>query len=105
VLHNLLANAIGYTHHGRLLLGCRRFGAEVRIEVWDTGIGIPREKLEAVFEDFFQLGNPERQRAKGFGLGLAIVRRTALLLNHRLQVRSWPDQGSVFAIVVPRAGA
>jgi PAS domain S-box-containing protein len=103
VLRNLLTNAIGYTHRGRLLLGCRRCGDEVRIEVWDTGIGIPGEKLDAVFEDFFQLGNPERQRSKGFGLGLAIVRRTATLLNHRLLVRSWPDRGSVFAIVVPRA--
>ena len=102
-LRGLLDNAISYTRQGRLLLGCRRCGDTVRIEVWDTGIGIPTEQLDAVFEDFFQLDNPERQRAKGFGLGLAIVRRTATLLNHRLWVRSWLDRGSMFAISVPRA--
>ncbi len=102
-LRGLLDNAISYTRQGRLLLGCRRCGTMVRIEVWDTGIGIPTEQLDAVFEDFFQLDNPERQRAKGFGLGLAIVRRTAALLNHRLWVRSWLDRGSMFAISVPNA--
>jgi len=104
MLRNLLNNAIRYTARGTVLVGCRRRGADVAIEVWDTGIGIPAEKLEVVFEDFFQIGNPERHRSKGFGLGLSIVRRTARLLGHRVTVRSWPGDGSVFAVVVPRAG-
>jgi signal transduction histidine kinase len=100
---NLIANAVRYTERGRVLVGCRRRGDTVRIEVWDTGIGIASDKFGDVFDDFVQLGNQERDRTKGLGLGLAIVRRTAILLRHRVLVRSQPGRGSVFAVVLPRA--
>jgi CheY-like chemotaxis protein len=71
--------------------------------VIDTGVGIPPEKQEAVFEDFFQIGNPERDRAQGLGLGLPIVARTARLLGHPVAVRSRPGHGSVFSVTLPLA--
>ena len=87
--------------HGEVLLGCRRRGNKLRIEVWDTGIGIPEEQLQAIFEEFHQLDNPARERSKGLGLGLAIVQRLADLLGHAVDVRSRPGKGSVFAVEVP----
>jgi signal transduction histidine kinase/CheY-like chemotaxis protein len=105
ILMNLVSNAIHYTEHGGIVIGCRRRGNLLRIEVWDSGIGIPRDKLREIFQEFFQLANPERDRSKGLGLGLAIVERLARLLNHRLNVASTPGKGSVFAIEVPRAVA
>ncbi len=101
ILRNLLSNALKYTRAGRVLVGCRRRGDALAIEVWDTGIGIPAEDLPAVFEEYRQLDNAARERAKGLGLGLAIVRRLADLLGHRLRVRSEPGRGSVFSIEVP----
>jgi signal transduction histidine kinase len=101
IIRNLLSNAIRYTEQGGILLGCRRQGAMWQICVVDTGIGIPGDKQERVFEEFFQVGNPERDRAKGLGLGLAIVIRLARLLRHRISLRSTPGQGSVFAVSVP----
>jgi len=98
ILRNLVANAIRYTERGRVLIGCRRRADGVRIEVWDTGIGIPADKLEAIFEEFYQLGNPERDRTRGLGLGLAIVDRVAKLLGHAVEVRSQPGKGSMFAV-------
>ncbi len=103
ILRNLLHNALRYTERGRILVGCRRDGARVRIEVWDTGMGIPADKLDQVFEDFYQLGNPERDQTNGLGLGLAIVRRVARLLGHEVAVRSWPGRGTVFTVTVPLA--
>ncbi|MGE5475584.1 MAG: ATP-binding protein [Bacteroidales bacterium] len=100
---NLIANAIRYTADGRVVVGCRRQGGFLRIEVWDTGIGIPADQLQAVFEDFYQIGNPERDRAKGLGLGLSVVQRTAQLLGHRITVLSRPGRGSMFAVTVPLA--
>lgn len=105
ILRNLVANAIRYTERGRVLVGCRRRGDQVRIEVWDTGIGIPGDKLDAVFEEFYQLGNPERDRTRGLGLGLAVVDRVAKLLGHPIEVRSEVAKGSVFAVTVPSADA
>jgi|AGTN01.1.fsa_nt_gi PAS domain S-box len=106
VLSNLVANAVRYTESGRILVGCRRVdGARLRIEVWDTGLGIPGDKLGEIFEEFRQLGNPERRRDKGTGLGLSIVKRIAGLLDHPLVVRSVPGRGSVFAVTLPVAGA
>lgn len=99
VLHNLVGNAVKYTARGGVLIGCRRGGDKVRIEVVDTGIGIPPEKLGFVFAEFEQLD----ATADGFGLGLAIVQRTAELLGHPLTVRSEPGKGSRFGIEVPRA--
>jgi two-component system CheB/CheR fusion protein len=98
---NLVSNAIKYTETGRVLLGCRRCDGKLRIEVWDTGIGIPSEELSAIFEEFHQLDNPARERGKGVGLGLAIVQRLADLLGHAVDVRSRPGKGSVFSIEVP----
>ncbi len=103
MIRNLLSNAVKYTDNGKILLGCRRRGDKLRIEVWDTGIGIPEEQLQAIFGEFHQLDNPARQRSKGLGLGLAIVERLANLLGHTIDVRSRPDKGSVFAVEVPLA--
>ncbi len=101
VLLNLLANAVRYTGQGAILLGCRRHGDRVRIEVWDTGVGIAPEHRDAIFQEFYQVGNPERDRAKGLGLGLAIAARLARLLGSRIEMRSHPGKGSVFAIDLP----
>src|SRR5271163_3066601 len=101
MIRNLLSNAVKYTNKGKILLGCRRRGDKMRIEVWDSGIGIPEEELEAIFGEFHQLDNPARERSKGLGLGLAIVERLADLLGHAVDVRSRPGKGSVFAIEVP----
>lgn len=100
MLRNLLSNALKYTGHGRVLLGCRRHGNAIRIEVWDTGPGIPNGELQAVFEEHHQLGNEARERSRGLGLGLSIVRRLGALLGHRVDVRSQPGRGSVFTIEV-----
>jgi PAS domain S-box-containing protein len=102
-LRNLIENALHYTASGGILLGCRRRGDRVRIEVVDTGIGIAPDKLEEVFEEFYQVGNPERDRRKGLGLGLAVVRRLARLLDHPIEVRSVPGRGSTFALTLPLA--
>ena len=101
MLRNLLSNAMKYTEHGRVLLGCRRRGDRLRIEVWDTGPGIPEAQLQRIFEEFHQLDNPARERSRGLGLGLAIVERLAELLDHRIEVHSRPGKGSVFAVEVP----
>jgi len=105
ILRNLLTNAIRYTQSGGVLLGCRRRSGAVRIEVFDTGPGIPAGEIDHVFEEFYQVGNPERDREKGLGLGLAIVKRLADLLQHELTVRSRSGKGSMFAITVPAAQA
>lgn len=101
VIQNFLSNAIRYTERGRVLLGCRRRGSMLRIEVWDTGVGIPAEQIDSIFEQFYQLGNPARDRSRGLGLGLAIVERIARLLGYHIDVRSKACKGSVFAIEVP----
>ena len=101
ILQNLLANAIRYTGRGKILLGCRRTASGVRIEVWDTGTGIPAEKLEEIFEEFRQLDNPATRHERGMGLGLAIVRRIAKTLNIPVGVRSIPGRGSMFFVTVP----
>jgi two-component system CheB/CheR fusion protein len=101
MIRNLLSNAVKYTTEGKILLGCRRRGEKLRVEVWDTGIGIPEDQLQEIFEEFRQLDNPARERSKGLGLGLAIVERLADLLGHTVYVRSRPGKGSVFGIEVP----
>jgi two-component system, sensor histidine kinase len=102
ILRNLVANAVRYTDRGRVTVGCRRRGDRVSIEVWDTGPGIPAEKCAEIFQEFTQLGNPERDRRKGLGLGLAIVERLAKLLGHSVLLRSRVGKGSVFAVSVAR---
>ncbi len=101
MLRNLLENAIKYTREGAIQLTCRRVGGRARIEVSDTGVGIPAEELDAIFVEFHQIGNPERDRTKGLGLGLSIVQRLANLLDHPVSVQSTPGQGSVFMVDVP----
>lgn len=102
LIRNLLSNAMRYTDSGGVVLGCRRAGSEVRIEVWDTGKGIPADRHEEIFREFYQLDNPERDRRKGLGLGLAIVERLARLLGHPVTIRSTVGKGSVFSITLPR---
>ncbi|WP_353860712.1 PAS domain S-box protein [Azospirillum formosense] len=101
ILRNLVENALRYTERGGLLIGCRRRGDRLRIEVMDSGIGIPSDKHDEVFEEFFQVGNQERDRSKGLGLGLAVVRRLARLLGHTVHLRSRLGRGSAFCIDVP----
>lgn len=101
MLRNLVSNAVKYTERGKILLGCRRRGDKLRIEVWDTGIGIPDEQLRAIFAEFHQPGNPTHNPTLGFGLGLPIVQRLAHVLGHAVEVHSRPGKGSVFAVEVP----
>jgi two-component system CheB/CheR fusion protein len=101
MIRNLLSNAIKYTKRGKILLGCRRRGDKLRIEVADTGIGIPGGQLGAIFEEFNQLENPARERSRGLGLGLTIVQRVGALLDHGVEVRSRPALGSIFTVEVP----
>ncbi|MGZ9033459.1 MAG: hybrid sensor histidine kinase/response regulator [Rhodospirillales bacterium] len=100
IVRNFVSNAIRYTPAGRILLGCRRRGRMLRIEVWDTGLGIPEASISEIFQEFRQLGN-RHGREKGFGLGLAIVQRIAKALGHPITVRSSINRGSVFAVEVP----
>ena len=101
VVANLLSNAIRYTESGRVLMGCRRRGDTVRIEVWDTGIGIPPDRLDSIFEEYYQVGNPARDRSRGLGLGLALVTRIARLLGHTIDCSSTLGGGSMFSVEVP----
>ena len=103
IVRNLVANAVRYTERGCVMIGCRRQGERIRIEVWDTGPGIPPDKHAEVFHEFAQLGNPERDRRKGLGLGLAIVDRLARLLGHEVRLRSRVGRGSMFSVSVSRA--
>nr|WP_151180299.1 chemotaxis protein CheB [Hypericibacter terrae] len=100
MLRNLLSNALKYTKHGKVLLGCRRHNGNLRIEVWDTGVGIPEEELQAIFEEYHQLDNDAHGPTRGLGLGLSIVNRLGSLLDHRTEVRSILGKGSVFSIEV-----
>jgi len=102
ILRNLISNAVRYTDAGRVVVGCRR-GARIRIEVWDTGCGIAGDQQELIFQEFYQVGNPERDRSKGLGLGLAIVRRLTNLLHTPLTFRSRPGKGTVFGVSVAPA--
>jgi PAS domain S-box-containing protein len=101
LLRNLVSNALRYTERGRVLVGCRRSGGELRILVYDTGIGIPGPELQAIFDEFYQVSNPERRRQAGLGLGLAIVRGLSQLLGHAVTVHSELGRGSVFEVRVP----
>jgi len=102
VLQNFLGNALRHAERGRVLLGCRRSAGELRIEVWDTGPGIPADEQRLIFEEFRR---GSAATGQGLGLGLAIAERMANLLGHRLTLRSWPGRGSVFAVDVPLTAA
>ena len=101
MLSNLVSNSLRYTQEGGVLVGCRKRGRKLVFEVWDTGMGIPAEQHERIFEEFYQLNNPERDRKRGLGLGLATVRRLSVLLDHPLTLTSVPGKGSRFSIEVP----
>ena len=103
VLRNLVENAVRYTGRGHFQIVCCRVEGRLRIEVEDTGIGIPPEQLDRIYHEFHQVGNQARDRRQGLGLGLAIVRRIADLLGHRIETRSRPGEGSVFSIELPLA--
>jgi signal transduction histidine kinase/CheY-like chemotaxis protein len=105
ILRNLVANAVRYTDDGRVVVGCRRRGATLRIEVWDSGRGIPADEQALVFEEFRQGHAPSGERGPGLGLGLAIVRRLSDLLGLTLALRSSPGRGSCFSVAVPIAAA
>lgn len=102
VLQNFLSNALRHVESGRILLGCRRAGSELRIEVWDTGPGIAETETASIFEEFRRGSRASNQ---GLGLGLAIAQRMARLLEHNLSLRSRLGRGSVFAVSVPRSAA
>ncbi len=108
ILRNLLSNAIKYTRKGGVLLGCRRRGDKVSIEIWDTGIGMEAEHLERIFEAYHQIDDEDRDPGRhghGLGLGLSIVQRLGSLLDHRISVRSRPGGGSGFAVEAERLEA
>ena len=101
IIQNFLSNAIRYTREGRILLGCRRRGDGLKIEVWDTGVGIPPDKFDEIFEEFRQLDAAGTGHDGGIGLGLAIVKRAAKMLDLPIEVRSFVGKGSVFSVTVP----
>lgn len=101
ILRNMVANAITHTHRGGVLIAVRRRGDRALIQVWDTGVGIPEEERERIFEELYQVGNRARDREQGLGLGLAIVRRLATLLGSEVRVRSTVGRGSVFELSIP----
>ena len=101
ILRNLVSNALKYTRTGKVLVGCRRRGKNLSIQVWDTGIGIPKQELQAIFDEYHQIDNAARERSRGLGLGLSIVQRLGTLLGHPISVHSNAGKGSVFALKVP----
>lgn len=107
ILSNLMANAVRYTPRGRIVLGARRRGPLMEIQVCDSGIGIVPEQLEAIFEEFYQVGQSRARRdeSHGLGLGLSIVKRSARLIDAELHVRSTPGRGSIFSVSVPQCEA
>ncbi|MFN3576310.1 MAG: PAS-domain containing protein [Tabrizicola sp.] len=104
ILQNLIGNAIRYTAQGRVLVGARRRGAGVRLEVWDTGPGIPEEAQDDIFKEFHRL-NARASASEGMGLGLAIVERACALLGHPLGLRSEVGRGTCFLVQVPLSDA
>ena len=106
VMRNFISNALRYTRTGGLLIACRTRSGRLALEVWDTGCGIAPEHQQEVFKEFHQLGNPERDRRKGLGLGLAIVQRLAQAMHTQVEVRSRLGRGSVFRLwLTPWRGA
>jgi CheY-like chemotaxis protein len=102
LLRNLLDNAVKYTERGRIEIGVEADAARVQIKVRDTGIGIDPRHRERIFEEYYQIRNPERNRRRGIGLGLAIVKRTCELLGHAIRVESEPGRGSAFELELTR---
>lgn len=103
ILGNFMSNAIRYTDKGSVLIGCRRKGSEVSIEVWDTGCGISDDQISLIYEDFYQVENKERDRGKGLGLGLALAKRLSDSLDHKIDSKSSLGRGSCFSVRVDLA--
>ena len=101
IVFNLVSNAVRYTSSGGVVVGCRKRGANLRIEVWDTGPGVPQDQQQNIFGEFYRLGAP----SAGLGLGLAIVDRLCQLLDHSVRLTSILGKGSCFSITVPRVAA
>jgi len=100
ILGNFMSNAIRYTQSGSVMIGCRRRGNMVSIEVWDSGCGISENQMSSIFEDFYQIENKERDRSKGLGLGLALAKRLSISLNHKIESKSRLGSGSCFSVLV-----
>jgi signal transduction histidine kinase len=105
IILNLVSNAVRYTASGGVVVGCRQRGGYLRIEVWDTGPGIPPEQHRKIFSEFYRLGNAAKTKQAGLGLGLAIVDRLCTLLDHPIELTSTLGKGSRFAVTVPTAAA
>ena len=105
VLQNFIANALRYTRQGRIVLGVRRRGTQLELQVWDTGPGIPEHHMRQIFEEFQRYQQPFDWGERGLGLGLSICQRISRLLDHGLAARSRVDHGSMFSITVPRAAS
>ncbi|MCD6007896.1 hybrid sensor histidine kinase/response regulator [Halomonas sp. IOP_31] len=107
IVQNFLSNALRYTQHGRVLLGCRHRAGRLSIQVWDTGPGIPESKQAEIFQEFRRLDQASRHKEseKGLGLGLSIADRMSRVLDHPLKVRSWEGVGTVFSVDVPTVSA
>jgi len=103
ILFNLVSNAVRYTSQGGVVVACRKRGEQLRIEVWDTGLGIAEDQRQNIFSEFYRLGEPERDQRAGLGLGLAIVERLCTLLALPIELRSVVGQGSRFTVVVSQA--
>lgn len=101
ILQNFVCNALRYTRKGKVLVGCRRRGSRVLVEVWDTGVGIAEDQIPLIFDEFRRGSAHDADTPPGLGLGLAIVDRISRMLGHPISVRSWPGRGSVFAVSVP----
>lgn len=102
IIRNLVSNAFRHTDEGKILIGCRHLDAGLRIDICDTGKGISSEYLEEIFDEFYQVDNPARDRRLGMGLGLAIVRRLTQLLNFDVEVSSTVGEGSRFSVLIPQ---
>jgi signal transduction histidine kinase/ActR/RegA family two-component response regulator len=105
IVRNIVANAIACTQAGAVVVRCRRRERSLFVQVWDTGPGIPKSERARIFQEFYQVGNPERDRSRGVGLGLAIVRRLTALLGHPLRLRTRVGRGSMFALQLPFSDA
>ena len=103
ILANLASNAVRYTARGGVVIGARRHAGRLMLEVWDSGVGIPMRERERIFEEFYQVDNAARHGSQGMGLGLAIIRRLALLLGHTVHIDSEPGKGSRFGVDVAPA--
>ena len=101
LIENFVTNAIRYTEHGYVKIDCVRHEDSVRVAIRDTGIGIPEDQIESVFEEYYQLDNHVRDRGKGLGLGLSIVKHIGRILDHSLDVSSVPGEGSTFTVEIP----